>query len=606
MAKRSKSIASRGSVNNIILDCLLSGDKYGYEIIKEVEKQTNGKIKLKQPSLYSSLKRFEQKGYITSYWGDSDIGGRRHYYSLTALGKMNHRSNKRNDFDEVDDINKQEITQTNEEVEQTSTEDTTYELDESYNEEVAFKKSFANFSVDERLNSLLSDDNQDANKIHDNIVDVKENDEQPTTLLIDENFDEDTDEKELINTISEAVRSEEDYYPEPETFYNNIDDEMLYDHHFYKPIPLTQMQKDENIEEYDNPLDNETLNYVDNVLEDMENANEENEPDELGTPTPHVEQVAERANDDHTGRIVTDAYGITKIVYGNEDVNSKNEKKVFDNVILRSSKPAPVYEQLENSKQKQRFTEVSEEEREQRNQKFMERFDSITQEKTSSTIVNKDYKNKLNNLLNNDFTIEEEEVTFRQNEVSMQTQTHEREQAEAQDTRPSKAVVLNNSEYNVKMYEHTPKERNINNSYLLINKAKFVFGIIMLVVMILQITVCMMIIKQHDLLYKAHFWVYQVAYAITAAVTLFYCLPVFISPNKQATSRYRLNYSLMFGLLAFLISLLLIYSINTFMGFEYSNLKSFLTPILVPAVLASNFVFGPIIFKLITLNKKMY
>ena len=36
--KRRKRIASRGSVNNIILKTLLNGDKYGYEIIKEVEK----------------------------------------------------------------------------------------------------------------------------------------------------------------------------------------------------------------------------------------------------------------------------------------------------------------------------------------------------------------------------------------------------------------------------------------------------------------------------------------------------------------------------------------------------------------------------------------
>ena len=81
MARRKKKrIASRGSVNNAILKTLINGDKYGYEIIKEVEQLSEGSIILKQPSLYSSLSRFEEKGYVTSYWGDSDIGGRRHYY----------------------------------------------------------------------------------------------------------------------------------------------------------------------------------------------------------------------------------------------------------------------------------------------------------------------------------------------------------------------------------------------------------------------------------------------------------------------------------------------------------------------------------------------
>ena len=77
----------RGHLSTIILSTLLDGDKYGYEILKAVEKQTNGIIKIKQPSLYSSLKRMEDQNLISSYWRDSDIGGRRHYYRLTDLGR---------------------------------------------------------------------------------------------------------------------------------------------------------------------------------------------------------------------------------------------------------------------------------------------------------------------------------------------------------------------------------------------------------------------------------------------------------------------------------------------------------------------------------------
>ncbi len=77
----------RGQLSTIILMTLLERDKYGYEIIDEVLKSTNGKVSIKQPSLYSSLKRMEDQAIITSYWRDSDIGGRRHYYHLTDLGK---------------------------------------------------------------------------------------------------------------------------------------------------------------------------------------------------------------------------------------------------------------------------------------------------------------------------------------------------------------------------------------------------------------------------------------------------------------------------------------------------------------------------------------
>ena len=77
----------RGSVYTIILKALQSGDKYGYEICKEIEEKSNGAYILKQPSLYSGLKRLEAQKDVYSYWGDSDIGGRRHYYSLTEKGK---------------------------------------------------------------------------------------------------------------------------------------------------------------------------------------------------------------------------------------------------------------------------------------------------------------------------------------------------------------------------------------------------------------------------------------------------------------------------------------------------------------------------------------
>ncbi len=74
-------------INKIVLKSLATGDKYGLEIIKDIEQFTNGKVVLKQPTLYSSLRRMEKKGYISSFWEDSEIGGRRHYYSLTQAGK---------------------------------------------------------------------------------------------------------------------------------------------------------------------------------------------------------------------------------------------------------------------------------------------------------------------------------------------------------------------------------------------------------------------------------------------------------------------------------------------------------------------------------------
>lgn len=67
---------------------LNNGDKYGFELTKEIETKSNGKIVIKQPTLYTLLKKLEKSKFITSYWQDSEIGGKRHYYKLTENGRL--------------------------------------------------------------------------------------------------------------------------------------------------------------------------------------------------------------------------------------------------------------------------------------------------------------------------------------------------------------------------------------------------------------------------------------------------------------------------------------------------------------------------------------
>lgn len=79
----------RGHIDTIILKILRDGDNYGYEIMKAVFSRSNEEYELKEPSLYTSLKRLEKQGDITSYWGDESQGGRRKYYSITQQGLAN-------------------------------------------------------------------------------------------------------------------------------------------------------------------------------------------------------------------------------------------------------------------------------------------------------------------------------------------------------------------------------------------------------------------------------------------------------------------------------------------------------------------------------------
>lgn len=71
----------------LILHELSVCDKYGIELTKDIETKSNGQIIIKQPTLYTILKKLEKSKFITSYWTDSEIGGKRHYYKLTENGK---------------------------------------------------------------------------------------------------------------------------------------------------------------------------------------------------------------------------------------------------------------------------------------------------------------------------------------------------------------------------------------------------------------------------------------------------------------------------------------------------------------------------------------
>jgi PadR family transcriptional regulator PadR len=76
-------------MNLILLSAILDGDRYGYEITKEVFRLTDGEIQLKEGSLYPALHKLEKLGYVKSYWQQSENGvpGRK-YYSITESGKL--------------------------------------------------------------------------------------------------------------------------------------------------------------------------------------------------------------------------------------------------------------------------------------------------------------------------------------------------------------------------------------------------------------------------------------------------------------------------------------------------------------------------------------
>ena len=77
----------RGYTDAVILRQQAEKDGYGYQISKEVTTISEGRLELKEATLYTAFRRLEGAGYIRSYWGNETVGARRRYYSLTEEGR---------------------------------------------------------------------------------------------------------------------------------------------------------------------------------------------------------------------------------------------------------------------------------------------------------------------------------------------------------------------------------------------------------------------------------------------------------------------------------------------------------------------------------------
>jgi len=78
----------KGSTIIIILSILEKEDLYGYGLIKEIDKQSNGLFKFKEGTLYPLLHTLEEKKLIESYWEKKENSRKRKYYKITKRGKV--------------------------------------------------------------------------------------------------------------------------------------------------------------------------------------------------------------------------------------------------------------------------------------------------------------------------------------------------------------------------------------------------------------------------------------------------------------------------------------------------------------------------------------
>jgi DNA-binding PadR family transcriptional regulator len=77
----------KGSTDSLLL-CLISYQPmYGYQIIKDLEKRSNGYFQFKEGTLYPALHRLEKAGFVHGKWQKLPGGQERRYYYITQKGQ---------------------------------------------------------------------------------------------------------------------------------------------------------------------------------------------------------------------------------------------------------------------------------------------------------------------------------------------------------------------------------------------------------------------------------------------------------------------------------------------------------------------------------------
>lgn len=618
--------ASRGFVNNIILESLLTGDKYGYEIIKIVEEKSNGKIVLKQPSLYSSLKRFEAKGFITSYWGDSDIGGKRHYYTITETGRNYYNKNVLKIDADLDD-------------------NFGFDLDDDFDEPEPVNESSTKQSLEKAEQVLTLPEQEKPAKIEQLKIEVNEIpakttlDEEPIIKFVETKTEvtEQNNQDDNLDTFEETDEEE----IEEETITSNVDDDD-YDvfalleknvqtspakkkkqiKHEENSIQVDMFSKTEtNVSKNEETVDIESLNSIkssevssyptqNQVKKDIPLIEEKEQEyftwEEYKQSSPSEQVAMETLRDEKPlkNQIVMDEYGIIKV--GETIEERPTTKKIFDNVGARIDYYDPVIKPKKQEEQK--TEELTEEQREEKNKQFTQKLDKIINEKTNAE-DDIDYKNILGELLAKDEPENKPEIT--ENNLYEENQINEEEIEQAitnvDRTYHSYSTISTDSDFKFKPYNsNVVEEKEDKSNFILINKARFNFGLIASILMILQISILFIILKSYNLLAGNDYVLFAVFYAIAVLFLLICIIPYFIAPERRIENTFRFNYTLIFGILLFLASCALTYAGCTFAGLNGQNVSMFAAKLLLPIIFFINYIIDPIIYKVVLQDKKLY
>jgi len=85
--RRALDEAKKGSAEIVILAIVDDESHHGYEIAKLIEERTGGSLRFTLASLYATLYRLEDRGWIKGRWVEKAGQRRRCYYRITDAGR---------------------------------------------------------------------------------------------------------------------------------------------------------------------------------------------------------------------------------------------------------------------------------------------------------------------------------------------------------------------------------------------------------------------------------------------------------------------------------------------------------------------------------------
>jgi PadR family transcriptional regulator PadR len=78
----------QGTLDVMVLQTLATiGMQHGYGIARRIEQVSGNEVLLNQGTIYASLVRLQQRGWIRAQWGTSDNNRKAKFYSITPRGR---------------------------------------------------------------------------------------------------------------------------------------------------------------------------------------------------------------------------------------------------------------------------------------------------------------------------------------------------------------------------------------------------------------------------------------------------------------------------------------------------------------------------------------